>query len=101
MHNWVTGMGSGLLFLQRVVNDQLDGIFTAVSFILQELTEAAYSLYREMVTVTLDVDEFAYWASNFVPNGYHAKHAFGKCLYPVLLPISRFAFLFESIQTYP
>lgn len=46
----------------------------------QELTEAAYAMYSEMVFVTLDIDEFAHWASRFVPKDYHAKHAFGKQL---------------------
>lgn len=31
-----------------------------------------------MAFVTLDIDEFAHWASRFVPKDYHAKHAFGK-----------------------
>ena len=44
----------------------------------QELTEAAYALYRDMVFVTLDIEEFAHWASRFVPKDYHAEHAFGK-----------------------
>lgn len=38
-------------------------------------------MYSEMVFVTLDIDEFAHWASRFVPKDYHAKHAFGKSLY--------------------
>ena len=44
----------------------------------QELTESAYAMYSEMVFVTLDIDEFAHWASRFVPRDYHAKHAFGE-----------------------
>ena len=47
-------------------------------FSLQELTESAYALYREMVVVTLDIDEFTHWASRFVPKDYHAKHAYGN-----------------------
>lgn len=35
-------------------------------------------MYSEMVFVTLDIAEFAHWASRFVPRDYHAKHAFGK-----------------------
>lgn len=50
--------------------------FVCVFF--QELLESAYTLYNEMVFVTLDIDEFAHWASRFVPRDYHAKHAFGK-----------------------
>ena len=46
--------------------------------VFQELLESAYTLYNEMVFVTLDIDEFAHWASRFVPRDYHAKHAFGK-----------------------
>lgn len=38
-------------------------------------------MYSEMVFVTLDIDEFAHWASRFVPRDYHAKHAFGKYFY--------------------
>lgn len=44
----------------------------------KELLESAYTLYNEMVFVTLDIDEFAHWASRFVPRDYHAKHAFGR-----------------------
>ena len=47
-------------------------------FFFQELTESAYALYREMVVVTLDIDEFTHWASRFVPKDYHAKHAYGN-----------------------
>ena len=46
--------------------------------LFQELTESAYALYREMVVVTLDIDEFTHWASRFVPKDYHAKHAYGN-----------------------
>lgn len=35
-------------------------------------------MYSEMVFVTLDIAEFAHWASRFVPRDYHAKYAFGK-----------------------
>ena len=35
-------------------------------------------MYREMVFVILDIDEFAHWASRFVPKDYHARNAFGK-----------------------
>ncbi|XP_032219728.2 uncharacterized protein LOC5519100 isoform X1 [Nematostella vectensis] len=48
----------------------------------KELTQAAYSLYRDLVVVTLDVDEFSFWAHNFVPKGYHAQHAFGDSSVP-------------------
>lgn len=44
----------------------------------KELLESAYTMYNEMVFVTLDIDEFAHWASRFVPRDYHAKHAFGR-----------------------
>lgn len=44
----------------------------------KELTKSAYAMYSEMVFVTLDIDEFAHWASRFVPRDYHAKHAFGR-----------------------
>ena len=36
-------------------------------------------MYSEMMFVTIDVDEFAFWTSHFVPKGYHAKQAYGKC----------------------
>ena len=49
-----------------------------ITFFFQELTESAYALYREMVVVTLDIDEFTHWASRFVPKDYHAKHAYGN-----------------------
>ena len=49
-----------------------------VVFFFQELTEAAYAMYRDMVFVILDIDEFAHWASRFVPKDYHARNAFGK-----------------------
>ena len=42
--------------------------FVCVFF--QELLESAYTLYNEMVFVTLDIDEFAHWASRFVPRDY-------------------------------
>lgn len=51
---------------------------TKDSFFLKELTESAYALYREMVVVTLDIEEFTHWASRFVPKDYHAKHAYGR-----------------------
>ena len=35
-------------------------------------------MYRDMVFVILDIDEFAHWASRFVPKDYHARNAFGK-----------------------
>ena len=44
----------------------------------QELTTAAYSMYQDMVFATIDVDEFSYWASKFVPKNYHRNYAFGK-----------------------
>lgn len=47
-------------------------------FFFQELTVAAYSLYQDMVFTTLDVDEFSFWASNFVPKGYLTKYAHGR-----------------------
>lgn len=67
-------------------------------WILQELTESAYTLYRDMVFVTLDIDEFAHWASRFVPKDYHAKHAFGRSstfsvlLFKVLLLCGHFPY---------
>jgi len=51
---------------------------TKGSSFYKELTESAYTLYREMVFVTLDIEEFGHWASRFVPQDYHAKHAFGR-----------------------
>ncbi|XP_068676963.1 uncharacterized protein [Montipora foliosa] len=51
---------------------------TNSSSFYRELTEAAYAMYRDMVFVILDIDEFAHWASRFVPKDYHAKNAFGR-----------------------
>lgn len=51
---------------------------TKSSSFYRELTEAAYAMYRDMVFVILDIDEFAHWASRFVPKDYHARNAFGR-----------------------
>ena len=44
-------------------------------------------MYRDMVFVILDIDEFAHWASRFVPKDYHARNAFGKQRSAILLLI--------------
>ena len=70
----------------------ISGVYNNFTFFSwwQKLTEAAYAVYNDLMVVTIDVDEFPFWTSQFVPKGYHAKYAYGKL-------ISR-ARLYEHIQ---
>ncbi|XP_031559856.1 uncharacterized protein LOC116296034 [Actinia tenebrosa] len=58
-----------MLILARTQNISRDTHF------YREITVAAYSLYQDIVFTTLNVDEFSFWASNFVPKGYLTKYA--------------------------
>lgn len=42
------------------------------------MIEVVYVMYRDMVFVILDIDEFVYWVSRFVFKDYYVKNVFGK-----------------------
>ncbi|XP_046844485.1 uncharacterized protein LOC124438394 [Xenia sp. Carnegie-2017] len=46
---------------------------TEKSHFLQEIYKAAYELYRHVMFASLDVDEYPWWAKQFVPRNYDIK----------------------------
>ena len=60
---------------------------TKQSSYLMEITKAAYELYRHVIFTSLDVDEYPWWATRFVPRDYDATRMIGSSDLENILPL--------------